>query len=660
MILTSLVLENIGSFYGRHEIELKPTDSNRPIVLIGALNGSGKTTILESLQLGLYGRRAKSLFRIKTGYDDYLKKIVSRKATQSELASIELLFANEEVGSTVNYRLHRSWSFHAKQPVETIKVYVDGRLDPVLSDTWDEQVERLIPRNLSHLFFFDGERIETLADPSQSADILRTGIYSLLGLELVDQLHADLSVYRRRLKKSIASPRDAGEISRFEEELATKQEKKSALLDQLARVNKDLDAEKRQLRAVRDSFEKHGGKVYESRSALEKERVEIRTTIGQIDESLRVLCAHNLPLCVVESQIQDLVGTLRGERRAVEAKELLTNLETRDDLLLKWLRRLPAATSDLQDEVGRYLAQDRDALLESANFEIKIGASDEAFALLTSAIESSIGKEYHQANELVEKRKEHSARLDFIERSLERLPDESVIRSYVEDRANAEARCSQLKKDRARLEGELRAARFEATQIEQELEKRLSNVRQLEIDSEDAQRLADYSARVQHTLDELRQNTLAGHLVSLESRISEAFRRLLRKDSLIENVHIDPDTFNVTLSAADGHEIAPQLISAGERQILAIALLWGLGQAAGRKIPIVIDTPLGRLDSVHRKQLVDEYFPEASHQVVLLSTDEEIDEELSEDLAESIAHHYTLHYDDKTEFTSVKRGYFWH
>jgi len=161
-------------------------------------------------------------------------------------------------------------------------------------------------------------------------------------------------------------------------------------------------------------------------------------------------------------------------------------------------------------------------------------------------------------------------------------------------------------------------------------------------------------------LDQLRRRTLVSHLANLESHISDAFRRLLRKNSLVQNVRIDPDSFNVTLSTIDGHEIAPQLISAGERQILAIALLWGLGRAAGRKIPIVIDTPLGRLDSVHRKRLVDEYFPEASHQVILLSTDEEIDEELSTDLAGSIAHRYILDFDDKTQFTSVKRGYFWH
>jgi DNA sulfur modification protein DndD len=253
-----------------------------------------------------------------------------------------------------------------------------------------------------------------------------------------------------------------------------------------------------------------------------------------------------------------------------------------------------------------------------------------------------------------------TAGLETIDRSLEMMPEETLIRSYLEEKANAEAQCTLIAKERDKLSELRNQARFAADKLEKELERLVSNVRQQELDADESTRLADYSATVQHILDELRRRSLVDHLTKLESYISEAFRRLLRKESLVESVHIDPDSFSVTLSSRDGTEITPQLISAGERQLLAIALLWGLGRAAGRRIPIVIDTPLGRLDSVHRKQLVDEYFPDASHQVVLLSTDEEIDEELSEDLAGSIAQRYMLHYDDAAEFTTIKRGYFWH
>ena len=109
----------------------------------------------------------------------------------------------------------------------------------------------------------------------------------------------------------------------------------------------------------------------------------------------------------------------------------------------------------------------------------------------------------------------------------------------------------------------------------------------------------------------------------------------------------------------DDHEIPAARLSAGERQLLAVSMLWGLGQAAGRPLPVVIDTPLSRLDSSHRRHLVERYFPRASHQVLLLSTDEEIDEELFEALSPTIGHMYHLTHDDAIGATSIKPGYFW-
>jgi DNA sulfur modification protein DndD len=660
MILTSLTLENIGSFYGPHEIELRPTDPNKPIVLIGALNGSGKTTILESLQLVLYGRRAKSLFRINTGYDEYIRKLFSRKASPVDHARIELAFINDEAGVTVQYRVVRSWTFRTKQPVEIVNVFVDGRFDPVLSETWNEEVERLIPRNLSHLFFFDGERIETLADPSQSAEILRTGIYSLLGIELVDQLHADLNIYRRRLKKAQAEPEDVERISKIESELETQIKLKMDLGDRSASVMKDFDAAKKRLRKAQDSFERHGGTIYESRSSLDKERIEVISAIQQIDEALRDYCGHGLPLCIAERELKSLLNTVNREKRSTDAGRLLSSLTSRDKAFSKWLSAQSSASDELRKQIEDYLDCDRGELSEIADLDPKISMPDEALAHLSALLSSGMTVERQKVDKLLDQRRQMSTRLDAIDRSMEMMPEESVIRAYLENKANAEAQCMLLAKERDRLDEQTNQVRFAVSQNEKQLDRLLFDVKHAELASEETQRLADYSARVQDILDQLKQHTLVSHLANLEKHISEAFRRLLRKTSLVQSVHIDPKTFNVTLSSKDGHEIAPQLISAGERQILAIALLWGLGRAAGRKIPIVIDTPLGRLDSVHRRQLVEEYFPEASHQVILLSTDEEIDEELSTDLADSIAHRYILDYDDKTEFTSVKRGYFWH
>ena len=89
--------------------------------------------------------------------------------------------------------------------------------------------------------------------------------------------------------------------------------------------------------------------------------------------------------------------------------------------------------------------------------------------------------------------------------------------------------------------------------------------------------------------------------------------------------------------------------------------MWGLARVSGKHLPVAIDTPLGRLDSSHRQNLVERYFPSASHQVILLSTDTEITEFEVEKLREmeAIAQEYLLEYDPHTRQTIVKPGYFW-
>jgi DNA sulfur modification protein DndD len=115
----------------------------------------------------------------------------------------------------------------------------------------------------------------------------------------------------------------------------------------------------------------------------------------------------------------------------------------------------------------------------------------------------------------------------------------------------------------------------------------------------------------------------------------------------------------VDLTGLDGLPLAAQELSAGERQLLAVALLWGLARAAGQPLPVVIDTPLGRLDGSHREHLLDRYFPYASHQVILLSTDTEIDELAYGRIAKHVGRAYLLEFDPETNASSVQPGYFW-
>jgi DNA sulfur modification protein DndD len=148
------------------------------------------------------------------------------------------------------------------------------------------------------------------------------------------------------------------------------------------------------------------------------------------------------------------------------------------------------------------------------------------------------------------------------------------------------------------------------------------------------------------------------HLSRIEESVTESFLHLLRKQALVKSLHIDPRTYALELRAADGNVLLPERLSAGERQLLAVSLVWGLAKASRRPLPAVIDTPLGRLDSSHRRHLVERYFPKASHQVLLLSTDEEIRGEYFESLRPAVGHSYLLQYDERARTSTVLPGYF--
>ena len=181
-----------------------------------------------------------------------------------------------------------------------------------------------------------------------------------------------------------------------------------------------------------------------------------------------------------------------------------------------------------------------------------------------------------------------------------------------------------------------------------------------DIESDDAARMVKLAARTRETMQRIspprdgRQNPspVDAHyrIVPLSS---------CARCTMVEQIHIDPETFAVTIFDDAGLAIAKRRLSEGEKQIFAIAVLWGLGRASARSLPAIIDTPMARLDVKHRNHLVQRYFPNASHQVIILSTDTEVDRRYYDELAPYIARAYHLSYDETEKRTVAEEGYFW-
>ena len=177
--------------------------------------------------------------------------------------------------------------------------------------------------------------------------------------------------------------------------------------------------------------------------------------------------------------------------------------------------------------------------------------------------------------------------------------------------------------------------------------------------NDDNNRALDYAHKSKLALDEFAKRVTANKIQNVEHEFIKSFKKLARKDDINFTARIEPNNFSVKLLDDFGNEVPKSNLSAGERQIYAIAILDALAKTSGRKLPIIIDTPLGRLDSKHRNKLVENYFPNASHQVIILSTDTEIDETYHASLSQHISHTIMLNYSGKEASSNANEGYFW-
>ena len=169
---------------------------------------------------------------------------------------------------------------------------------------------------------------------------------------------------------------------------------------------------------------------------------------------------------------------------------------------------------------------------------------------------------------------------------------------------------------------------------------------------------AELSQKIQKVLDEYANKLKAKKLQLFKAYLLDAVQTLMHKQYLIDKVSISNETFGITLYRKNDVPLHKSTLSMGEKQMFATSVLWALARTSGKPLPFMIDTPLARLDSEHKTRLVEKFFPVASHQVVIFSTDTEIDEENYFKLMPYVKNSYSLEYQSDKGKTVLNPGYF--
>jgi DNA sulfur modification protein DndD len=175
---------------------------------------------------------------------------------------------------------------------------------------------------------------------------------------------------------------------------------------------------------------------------------------------------------------------------------------------------------------------------------------------------------------------------------------------------------------------------------------------------DEADRMEKYTALSIRLVEEYMTRLQRRKTGVLGETITQCYRKLANKKDMIHKIEMDAETLDLRYLDAAGGLVAKDSLSAGEKQLMVIAILWALAICSRKKLPVIIDTPLARMDSMHRTALVTTYFPQASGQTIILSTDSEINRSYYALMQEYVGDEFTLVFDEQTQSTTISKGYF--
>ncbi len=661
MILNELKLNNFCLYGGEQTLNLAPIGRNgrsKPITLFGGINGGGKTTLLDAVELALYGARARCAKRADGNYEQFLYECIHRGVHPSDGASVGLTFQYASKGEEHIYELRRSWSLRRKRLREDIVLYKDGEVNRASSDYWSELVQELIPIGLSQLFFFDAEKIRFLAEDETGDATLGASIKSLLGLDLAERLITDATILENRLAERSELLAGDAELQQLQTEFEERDEAVRTKKVERAALENDRLRAANELEQVEEEFSNVGGKLWEKREGHQRRKTELADRKKELQQQLVAISALELPFALVVELLERVQSQDEQEQTTREAGVVEKLLSKRDAQIIRQLKRDGIAANAVE-AVRQLQKKDRESRKSAAKTQVRLRLSDAARTSLQHLQSRGLRDCSNEASRLLDELDTVCRALEDSDHALEVTPADSDVTEIV-DRLKEATKKSAVLNDRAgKLDAALKSLQF----ARDEAERKLQTLRRKQIDQqirgEEGTRMVKLAIRTQSTMNEFLRRATAAKIDRLSGLITDSFRFLLRKQTLVQTVHINPETFSITLFDDQGHAVPKKRLSEGEKQIFAISVLWGLAQASPRPLPAIIDTPMARLDAEHRNNLIQRYFPHASHQVIILSTDTEVDERYYRDLHPHIARAYHLNYDESAKVTQAEEGYFW-
>lgn len=642
MIFEQIRIHNLFSYYGEQIFDLTLPDDGRNVALIGGRNGFGKTSFINSLKLLFLGPheslrtvvqvgRKPSVVNYLLGMGDEWLGIFNRQARRE---------GQTEFGVTITWResagkviTQRRWRLDRRgDGCEEILSVTPDFAPPLVDDEADDFLERRLPKDFISFFFYDGEQVQRLAEANREGQLEQVEkILDIADIDILDEyIGKAITAWRR--ERSESSPVTL--LAVLQRELAVLQAEQEELSQKIDELSEELTNSERNINRNRRYLEHHRAFVHQRDEAVYK--TEEQRILEQL-ETARIDLANRLPIDAPLLFNPELVNKAATDLRRLtdsQAGSLAQEVQILLNALpVRLLDEPPHYQLPLSEQQREFYRKKLVRILRSYESDPE-DISDGLMRLDPSLAARLVERlnYYRLADTERQRAIDDLRRISQLKRDLENIQhklDDMSSLSDEEQRAyqTRQTQNTELEQQRDTLRDRLRDLKKE----QQEKERAIGNKQQEIIRQESAIRLdrerqerVDLATTLQRIFRSYKQELKLHRRNDIEEAINQRFTELMTSHHQIAHIQLG-ESFDLHYLNAIDEPVGMAGISAGMKQLTATALLWALKDVSGRSVPVVIDTPLARIDREHQINLLTRYYPNAGDQVIILPTDAELD-----------------------------------
>lgn len=666
MLLKKLTLENYKTFYGFQEIDFfipkeAREEEKKNIILVGGLNGAGKTTILKAITYVLFGKRGLKESEYKRLFSNIINNTFFDEGGRN--CSVVLVFETDKGEEWTlkvrwyfdNYKRvsHEERELFVKKPGS--KFAKHARIDNI--EAFNRFIDKIIPYHAAPFFIFDGEEIKEIILRQNSKE-MREAILKITGMESYQLLIKDLEALKNSIERKLSTSvsnvtlkRLQNELEKVNENIETLEGKKEGFLNEIRKLENLIQKAK----AERSHKISQNSK---SRETLIKEQSKHTVKLELLTKELHEFLAEHGISIILREKISKLKKRLKLESD-IRHEEILLNssLTPYRRFINKLLSKnivppLTAGQLEQIEELGEeiWISENKIKNSTPADFiELHDISNNDYNYLMSIPITDK-----HHVSDVINRIEKLQQKLNSIEIEIRNAPEAVDIKD--ENR-----RIDVLTKKQGEINLKIKSVNKKLNTQKTDKANILNKLSRTTGKDENLELLQTKHSQVENLIAAMTQ--FVEDMTTLKaSYIREEFaamlNKLFRKQNEFGKIEFDIQTFTIRLFNDKMQEISIQDRSAGEMQMISSSLIWALTKASDLALPMVIDTPLGRLDSHHRSQLIKYYYKELSEQVIILSTDTEITEEYVKLMQENSYRQFMLDYNEKLKYTTIRDGYF--